>query len=113
LEEFIAEEPESAPEMPDALLRLAELRWEEARARYLRAFAAWQQVPAENRSAEPPRPDYATAVELYDRILTRHRDFDRYDLVLYMKAFAMTEAGRMEEALALYRRILAEFPESR
>src|SRR5690606_7974998 len=34
-------------------------------------------------------------------------------LVLYMKAFAMTEAGRIEEALALYRRILDEFPESR
>lgn len=113
LEEFIAEEPETAPEMPDALLRLAELRWELARARYLEGFAAWQQVPEENRSAEPPRPDYRPAVELYDRILERHRGYHRYDLVLYMKAFARSEAGAVEEALALYRRILTEFPRSR
>ncbi|MCZ7687343.1 MAG: tetratricopeptide repeat protein [Sandaracinaceae bacterium] len=99
--------------MPDALLRLAELRWEQARATYLETFAAWQQVPPESRSEEPPRPDYRVSVQLYDRILTNHRGFDRYDLVLFMKAFAITEAGRVEEALALYRRILAEFPESR
>ncbi|HJL15763.1 MAG TPA: tetratricopeptide repeat protein [Sandaracinaceae bacterium LLY-WYZ-13_1] len=112
LETFIREEPESAPEMPDALLRLAELRWEQARADYLEEFAAWQQVPAENRGP-PPRPDYSVSLDLYDRILTQHRDFGRYDLVLYMKAFAMTELGRPQDALALYRRILDEFPESR
>ncbi len=113
LEEFIAEEPETAAEMPDALLRLAELRWEGARATYLRSFAAWQEVPSENRSVDPPRPDYTVSVGLYDRILERHRSFDRYDLVLYMKAFAMSEAGRPDVALDLYRRILAEFPQSR
>lgn len=112
LEEFIREEPENAPEMPDALLRLAELRWEQARADYLEAFAAWQQVPAENRG-ESPRPDYTVSNQLYDRILERHRDYPRYDLVLYMKAFAMSEAGRPDLALELYRRILDEFPESR
>ncbi|HEY8428042.1 MAG TPA: tetratricopeptide repeat protein [Sandaracinaceae bacterium] len=112
LEEFIREEPETAPEMPDALLRLAELRWEEARARYLEALGPWQQLPEENRGPEP-RPDYSASIALYDRILTRHRGFDRYDLVLFMKAFAVHEAGRQEEALALYRRILDEFPQSR
>lgn len=112
LEEFVREEPEDSPEMPDALLRLAELRWELARARYLEAFAAWQAVPPENRGAEP-RPDFGSAIELYDRILTRHRAFPRYDFVLYMKAYALTELGRAEEALALHRRILSEFPQSR
>ncbi|MDQ3038014.1 MAG: tetratricopeptide repeat protein, partial [Myxococcota bacterium] len=112
LEEFIGEEPETAPEMPDALLRLAELRWELARARYLEAFAAWQQVPEENRGAEP-RPDYRVSLALYDRILEQHRDFDRYDFVMYMKAYALTELGDAEGALALYRRILREFPRSR
>lgn len=112
LEEFIAEEPESAVEMPDALLRLGELRWELARAQYLDAFAAWQEVPEANRGPAP-RPEYASAVQLYDRILERHRGFDRYDFVLYMKAFAQTEAGRLDDALALYRRILSEFPDSR
>ncbi|MCC6874056.1 MAG: tetratricopeptide repeat protein [Sandaracinaceae bacterium] len=112
LEEFVREEPENAPEMPDALLRLAELRWELARTQHIEAYGAWQQVPEENRGPEP-HPDYTTTLELYDRILQRHRGFDRYDLVLYMKAFAMVELGRAEEALALYRRILVEFPQSR
>jgi len=112
LEEFIREEPEDAPEMPDALLRLAELRWEEARAGYLEAFAAWQEVPPENRG-ESPRPDYTVSVALYDRILEQHPDFDRLDLVLYMKAFAMREAGLDTVALELYRQILERFPESR
>lgn len=113
LETFIREEPEQAPEMPDALLRLAELRWEEARAVYLRAYAAWQDQPAESRGPEPAGPDYSVPVRLYDRILERHRGFSRYDLVLYMKAFALTEAGDTDGALDLYRRILAEFPQSR
>jgi TolA-binding protein len=112
LEEFVREEPETAPEMADALLRLAELRWEIARVRYLEAFAAWQQVPEENRGTEP-MPDYRPAIQLYDRILEHHRDFPRYDFVLYMKAYAFTELGDLEGALAIYRRILHDFPESR
>ncbi|MBW2462843.1 MAG: tetratricopeptide repeat protein, partial [Deltaproteobacteria bacterium] len=112
LEEFIGDEPEDAAEMPDALLRLAELKWELARANYIQTFGAWQAVPEENRGPAPS-PDYAEAIGLYDRILERHRDFDRYDLVLYMKAYGLIEKGQMEDALALYQRILEEFPESR
>lgn len=112
LEEFVAQEPETAIEMPDALLRLAELRWEEARSNYLIAFAAFQNVPEANRGAEPA-PDYTRVIALYDRILTGHPGFSRYDFVLYMKAFALTELGQIENALAHYRRILTEFPESR
>ncbi len=112
LEEFIAEEPETALEMPDALLRLAELLWEKARVDYLRAFAAWQEVPEANRGPEPT-PIYARPLELYDRILTQHRGYDRYDFVLYMKAYALVERGDADGALALYRRILDEFPQSR
>ncbi|MFO0686170.1 MAG: tetratricopeptide repeat protein [Sandaracinus sp.] len=112
LEEFVREEPETAVEMPDALLRLAELRWELARANYLTAYAAWQQVPEENRGAEPI-VDYTPAIALYDRILTQHRGYDRYDFVLYMKAYALTETGNLPGALDLYRQILREFPQSR
>ncbi len=112
LEAFVQEEPEEAEEMPDALLRLAELLWEMARAEYLAAFAAWQQVPEANRGPAP-RPQYGRSEALYDRILTRHRDFHRLDLVLYMRAYASLERGDSDGALALYRRILSDFPQSR
>lgn len=112
LEQFVNSEPEQAAEMPDALLRLAELRWELAREQYLQGFAAWQAVPEANRSAEPPHADFSIPVALYDRILERHRGFARYDLVIYMKAFALVDSGHLEDALVLYRRILTEFPNS-
>lgn len=110
---FVRTEPETAAEMPDALLRLAELRWEEARTRYLSQFAAWQAVSPEHRSPDAPTPNIDLPLRIYDRILTKHPDFDRYDLVLYMKAYALIEAGRGAEALAQYRRIIDEFPTSR
>ena len=113
LSTFVGEEPESAPEMADALLRLAELRWEEARDQYLQDYEAWQKAPDKARAKEPPTADVTVALGLYDRILAKHRNFDRYDLVLYMKAFALMEAGRMSDALVEYQRILDEFPNSK
>jgi TolA-binding protein len=112
LERFIASEPEQAPEMADALLRLSELTWEVARAEYLVAFEAWQKVPEQNRSKQPPQPDYRRTVSLYDRILTKHPDFERTDFVLYMKAFTVMERGEEDASLALFKRILTEHPNS-
>ncbi len=113
LESFVAANPETAPEMPDALLRLGEMVWEDIREQHLKLMAAWQRLPDEKRSKEPPKPNFQKPIAIYDRILTKHRDFSRYDLTLYLKAFALIETGKTDEALALYTRILTEFPESR
>jgi len=113
LERFIAEEPEAAPEMADALLRLSELTWELARAEYLVAFDAWQKVPEAYRSKNAPEPDYTRTLLLYQRILDKHPSFPRLDLVIYMKAFALLERGDSEGSLALFQRILHDFPDSR
>lgn len=113
LEQLIRSEPERSPLLPDALMRLGELRWEEARERYLADLGAWQAAPSHARKREPPAAQLDVPIAIYDRILDAHRGFPRYDFVLYMKAYALAEAGRMSEALASYRRILAEFPGSR
>ena len=113
LSRFVGEEPETALEMPDALLRLAELRWEQARDQYLQDYEAWQKTPDNARKETPPTADVTVALGLYDRILSKHKDFDRYDLVLYMKAYALMEAGRMGDALVEYKRILDEYPNSK
>jgi TolA-binding protein len=110
---FVTQEQEQAPEMPDALMRLAELTWENARARYLEDFETWQKTNTKVRATHPPTPDSSEALALYDRILTRHKTFNRTDLVLYMKAYALMETGQMGEALQQYQRILDEFPDSR
>lgn len=113
LEGFVRSEPEQAAEMADALLRLSELTWELARIQYLKAFEAWQNVPEKHRSSDPPRPEYGRTIALYDRILEKHPDFARLDLVLYMKAFTHVERGENDAAFALFRRILDDFPNSR
>jgi TolA-binding protein len=113
LERFIAGEPASSEYLADALLRLGELRWEQARVAYLKTLEAYQRLPADRRGKEPPLPELDPALSLYDRILEKHRSFDRYDLVLYMKAYALIEVGRTREALFAYRRIIDEFPQSR
>jgi TolA-binding protein len=113
LETFVHAEPEIAAEMPDALLRLAELRWEEARERQLSDYEAWQKAPERVRSQQAPTLDVSVALGLYERILTKHKDFERLDVVLYMKAYALLESERMSDALDSYKRILEEFPNSR
>ncbi|MDB4972056.1 MAG: domain protein putative component of TonB system [Myxococcaceae bacterium] len=113
LERFIAETPEEASELPDALLRLSELTWESARASYLLAFDAWQKAPESQRAKDPPLPDYARTLALYDRMIEKHADYARLDLVLYMRAFALLERGENDEATPLFRRILADYPRSR
>lgn len=112
LEAFIASEPADAAEMPDALLRLAELRFELSRLSYVRAFGAWQEQPEASRGPEPTI-DYRVPLALYERLITGYPTFERLDLVYYMKAYALLDSGRTEEALDVYRRILAQFPSSR
>ncbi len=113
LEALIKSEPEQSPLMADALLRLGELRWEESRLRYLEELGEWQAASSRVRKSAPPEARIEVPLAIYDRLLKKHRDFSRYDLVLYMKAYALAEAGRMREALVEYRRILDEMPGSR
>jgi TolA-binding protein len=112
LEIFVREHDDDSPHMADALLRLAELRWEQARVAYLKEYERWQKRDPKDRDPAPPRADIRVPLALYERLLTEHPDFERYDLVLYMKAYALLEVGRGEEALAAYRRIIEEFPDS-
>lgn len=113
LRTFIREQKKSSPYMADALLRLAELQWEEARASYIEAYEAWQKVPKASRSPTPPTANISEPLRLYDRILKDYPRFERNDLVLYMKGYALVEAGRTNEALEAYRRIIQEHPKSR
>ncbi|MHA7837132.1 MAG: tetratricopeptide repeat protein, partial [bacterium] len=53
------------------------------------------------------------AIALYDRILEKYPDYAQNDEVLYQKARAYEELGRIEEAMAVTARLLEEYPESR
>lgn len=112
LETFVKEEPPKSREMPEALLRLGELYWEVSRDGYLDLFHAWEKRPVDQRGPAP-EPDYGPSRKLFARVLDEYRDFDEYDLALYVDGFLATEQGKQDEALDRFRRILAGFPRSR
>ncbi len=112
LQKLVSELEDDSPEMPHALVRLAELEWEESRDRFLAAFSAWEQLPADKRG-KPPSPSYARSRALLLRVLKNYKEFPDYDLALYVDGFLASEEGKAKQSLARFEKILAWFPKSR
>jgi len=112
LSKFIDESPEGTPEMPEALLRMGELEWEEGRDRFLEAFQRWEKTPAEQRG-EPPIPNYQQPRARFLRVLKNYKTFDQYDLALYVDGFLANEEGKFGDALGRFNKIIDWFPKSR
>jgi TolA-binding protein len=112
LVKFVGETPKTAPDLPEALLRLGELEWEDARDVFLDKFRRWEASPADQRG-DPPEPDYKKPRERFLQVLREHKNYPRYDLALYIDGFLATEAGKHEEALDRFNKLLAWFPKSR
>lgn len=112
LNKFIKEAPEDSDEMPEALMRLGELEWEDSRDQFLVQFDAWEKKPADQRG-EPPNPDYSRSRARFLRVLKNYKTFPQYDLALYVDGFLANEEGKFKEALGRFDKILAWFPNSR
>ncbi len=54
----------------------------------------------------------AEAIQLYDQILAAYPNYPHNDEVLYQKARALDELGRVDEAVDVIERLTAEFPTS-
>jgi cellulose synthase operon protein C len=112
LSKFIDESPADTPEMPEALLRMGELEWEEGRDDFLAQFKRWEKTPADQR-AEPPVPNYAKARARFLRVLKSYKAFPQYDLALYVDGFLANEEGKFGEAVGRFNKIIEWFPNSR
>jgi len=112
LEKFINESPEDSAELPEALLRIGELEWEESRDRFLSEFQKWEKIPADQRG-DPPIQDYKKARSRFLRVLKNHKTFPEYDLALYIDGFLASEEGEHDQALGRFNKILEWFPRSR
>jgi TolA-binding protein len=112
LEKFIAESPPDAQEMPEALVRIGELEWEDSRDRFLAAFKAWEKQPADARG-DTPVQDYSRPRARFLRVLKNYKTFREYDLTLYIDGFLANEEGKSDEALGRFNKILEWFPKSR
>ncbi|MBX3184135.1 MAG: tetratricopeptide repeat protein [Polyangiaceae bacterium] len=112
LRRFVAESPEQSESLPEALMRLGELEWEDSRDKFLLAFNRWEEAPA-SRRGEAPTPSYSLARSRFERVLKRHKRYRDYDFALYVDGFLASEEGKAEEALVRFNRILQWFPKSR
>jgi len=112
LQKFIAETPRNAREMPEALVRLAELDWENERESFVERFEQWDKKPVDQRGPAPEL-DYHVARGLLGRVLHDYPWFDQYDLALYVDGFLAYEKGKQDEALDRFERILRDYPNSR
>jgi tetratricopeptide (TPR) repeat protein len=112
LQKFIVETPREAAEMPEALVRLAELQWENERESFVLRFEAWDKRPVAERGAAPEL-DYRVARDLLGRVLKDYPWFEQYDLALYVDGFLAFEQGKEDEARTRFERILRDYPHSR
>jgi tetratricopeptide (TPR) repeat protein len=109
---FVGETPKESPEMPEALLRLGELRWESEREGYVERFKKWDTLPVDQRGPTP-QLDFVPSRDLFGRVLRDYPQFDEYDLALYVDGFLASEQGKEDEALDRFDRILGGYPQSR
>jgi tetratricopeptide (TPR) repeat protein len=96
LERFLARYPNEARHTPDALFRLAELRFEESYAAWLEASDRWEAAGEE--SAPPPDKDYGPTIELFRRLIEQWPGYRHLDGALYLLGYCLSETGRGEEA---------------
>src|SRR5262249_48074281 len=108
--------------IPEALYKLAELRWEQAKAEYLTQMGAYQAlVEACHKSRascvkvpkQPPRMDLARAQALYGQLIERYPSFRKIDTVIYLYAFSLRDEGKLAEAARAFQTLIERFPGSR
>jgi tetratricopeptide (TPR) repeat protein len=112
LTRFVGEAPRDSREMPEALVRLGELEWENERDGFVDRFEAWEKRPADLRGPAPTL-DYRVARDLFGRVLRDYPWFEQYDLALYVDGFLAFEQGKEDEARDRFERILRDYPASR
>ncbi len=112
LSKFVAETPREARELPEALVRLGELQWENAREVFVERFQDWEKKPVDQRGPTPEL-DYRGSRELFARVLRDYPWFEQTDLALYVDGFLAYEQGKEDEARDRFERILRDYPHSR
>ncbi|MGO9835700.1 MAG: tetratricopeptide repeat protein [Polyangiaceae bacterium] len=112
LKKFVAETPREAREMPEALVRLGELNWEDEREQLVVRFEAWDKKPVDQRGPAPEL-DYRVARDLFSRVIRDYPWFEQYDFALYIDGFLAFEQGKEDEAKGRFERILKDYPKSR
>ena len=112
LEAFIKDEPKDSPDLPEALLKLAEIKWERAKDKLIREFKAWNDQPTSSRGPAPTL-DLKAPRALVKQVIDRFPGYHEYDLALYLDGALASEDGDEKTAVTDFATILQKFPKSR
>lgn len=123
LEELVAMKP-GEETMADALFKLAELYWEDARQKYMVAMSAYEKqqdackdqgdkAPPDCKTAPAPRLDVSRSELLYAQLADRYKKYPRIDVVLYLLGFGAREGKRHDESVKWFQRLIGDYPDSK
>jgi TolA-binding protein len=121
IESYLRDSPHSR-EQAEALYKLAELYWEEAKAVYLEKMAHYQGAvtACHNDRAECPKVprktpsvDLGQAQAVYLRLINQYPKFRKIDTVIYLYAFSLRDQGKTGESIKYFQAILDKYPRSR
>jgi TolA-binding protein len=119
LENLLATNPTGEAEA-EALFKLSELYWEEARRQFVlqshrydrQVEACRQRDPSCTGEPKLPSLDLRKAESTLLRLVKAHPDFRRIDLVKYLLGFSAFEDSRQDESLAWFRDVITNHPRS-
>ena len=116
LKKLIALAPDSDPDKPDYLFRLAEIHAKQYRTAHLLAVQADIAKKPDEAAAHKKEADGAllAAAKAYNDLVSNaaFRNYQKLDAALFYFAFTLQTAGRGADARAMYDRLLKEQPGS-
>jgi len=119
---------QDGPQKADLLFQLAELWWEKSKFVYFTEMGEYEAAYAKYLDAQSKgqkgltEPKVNTrqsdlyrqeAIHLYDAILTNYPSYPRKDEVLFIMAYNMYDLGKKNEALAHYKELIRQYPDSK
>ncbi len=114
LEEYVRSHPDDPVYTPEALSRLAELRFERAtEGESPEALAsAKAKAPDPSRRSPPPPRGCAEALELRNRLASGFPAYKQKDAVYILVGYCLAQTGKVREAIDTYAKFVQAFPES-
>lgn len=121
IEDYLRDSKKSKEEA-EALYKLAELYWEDAKAAYLDKMGRYQAAVSachQDRAncprvpRKPPTVDLGQAQAVYQRLINQYPKFRKIDTVIYLYAFSLRDQGKSNEAVRYFQIILDRYPKSR
>jgi len=104
--------------IPDALYRLGKLYFEESSQKLVNETETYEREFRRFLRGEiqvlPPEPnvDYLQATRVLNRLVEGYKDYRFRDDALYLLGYCYFEEGKVEKAMAVFNRLIKEFPKS-